>query len=338
MRRLVRWVLRGVGLLVALLVLYVVASVVFAAVRERRDPEQAAPNTGRIVSVDGVRVFAQLHPGRAGRTPVLLVHGTAAWSGTWFELIPALQRAGYPVLAVDLPPFGYSDKRTTIDFSRTAQAARLRGVLDAFGVQRALVVGHSFGGGPALEFALRWPTRVERLVLVDAALGLTAPPPDASSLACRVLAMPRVRHVVLASTAANPLWSGTLLRGFVARKEAVTSQRLAAYREPGSLAGASNALAAWAHHFACVRETGFSMDPDRIRAIRVPMSLAWGADDTITPPAQAAHLRSLVPGTPLAMLDGVGHIPHIEAPDAFARVLLDTLAAPAPLAASDDPQ
>ena len=331
MRRLVRRGLRGVGLLVALLLLYVAASVVFADLREARDPARDAPKDGRIVTVDGVQVFARLHPGRADRTPVLLVHGTAAWSGTWFELIPALQRAGYPVLAVDLPPFGYSDKRTTIDFSRTAQAARLRGVLDAFGVRRALVVGHSFGGGPALEFALRSPGRVERLVLVDAALGLTAPPPDASSLACRMLAMPRARHLVMASTAANPLWSGTLLRGFVARKDAVTSQRLVAYREPGTLEGASDALGAWAHHFACVRETGFSMDPVRLRALRVPMSLVWGADDTITPPAQATHLQSLVPGAPLAMLDGVGHIPHIEAPDAFARLLLDTLAAPAPL-------
>lgn len=338
MRRFVRWLVRGVVALVALLVVYVIASVVYTSAHEHRDLAHSAPRDGRFVVVDGVRVFARLHPGRADRVPVLLVHGTAAWSGTWFELIPALQRASWPVIAVDLPPFGYSDKATHTDFSRTAHAARLRGVLDAFGIERAMVVGHSFGGGPALEFAMREPARVERLVLVDAALGLAAPPPDAANAACRVLAMPRVRNVLMSSTAANPLWSGTLLRSFVARKDAVTPQRMVAYREPASLRGASSALGAWAHHFACVRETGMSMDADRIRAIHVPMFLLWGADDTITPPAQATHLQSLVPGTPLRMMEGVGHIPHIEAPDDFARLLLDTLAAPAPLAAIDDPQ
>ena len=338
MRRLLRWMVRGLVVLLALVGVYVMASVFYTSVHERRDVAQSAPPDGRFVTVDGVRVFARMHPGRADRLPVLLVHGTAAWSGTWFELIPALQRDGYPVIAVDLPPFGYSDKGTRVDFSREAQAARLRGVLDAFRVERAMVVGHSFGGGPALEFALRAPERVERLVLVDAALGLTAPPPDPSSAACRMLAMPRVRNVVMASTAANPLWSGTLLRSFVARKEAVTPQRLVAYREPASLHGASAALGAWAHHFACVPETGFSMDPARIRAIGVPMYLLWGAADTITPLDQAMHLQAVAPTSRLDVLPGVGHIPHIEDPGAFARTLLDTVASPAPLAATDDPQ
>jgi pimeloyl-ACP methyl ester carboxylesterase len=325
MRRLLRWSLRGLGLLVALLVAYVLLSVVYTATHERRDPSTSSPSEGRIVTVDGVRVFARLHPGAPDRTPVLLVHGTAAWSGTWFELIPALQRAGHPVIAVDLPPFGYSDKATTVDFSREAQAERLVAVLDAFDVRRARVVGHSFGGGPALEFALRSPERVEQLVLVDAALGLTAPPPDPSSAACRVLAVPGARNVLMSSTAANPLWSGTLLRSFVARKEAVTPQRLVAYREPASLEGASAALGSWAHHFACVRETGDSMDAERIRALHVPTVLLWGADDTITPLDQARHLQSLLPSAPLRTLPGLGHIPHIEAPDDFARLLIDTL-------------
>jgi pimeloyl-ACP methyl ester carboxylesterase len=330
MRTLLRFLARGACLALALSVLYVAASVAWVTLHEREDPLVSGPRDGRFVDAAGVRVFARMHAGAPGRTPVLLVHGTAAWSGTWFELIPALQRAGYPVIAVDLPPFGYSDKATTVDFSRAAQAERLRAVLDAFHVRRAIVVGHSFGGGPALEFGLRAPDRTARLILVDAALGLTAPPPDASSVACRALAMPTIRRVLIDATAANPLWSGTLLRRFVARKDAVTPQRLAFYRAPARLAGASAALGAWADHFACAPETGASMDSTRIQASTVPTFLLWGADDRITPLAQAERLHRLLPKAPLRILDGVGHIPHIEAPAAFARLLLETLAAPDP--------
>jgi pimeloyl-ACP methyl ester carboxylesterase len=226
------------------------------------------------------------------------------------------------VVALDLPPFGFSGKAIDADFSRPAQAGRIRAVLDAAGATRAVVVGHSFGGGPALEFALRHPERVERLVLVDAALGLQASAPDAGSPACRVLGTPLLRDPLIAASAGNPLWSRTLLRSFVARKDAVTDARLREYRRPARVEGASAALGAWAYHFACVAETGLSTDPARIPSLGVPLDLIWGADDTITPLAQAEHLRTLVPAARLRVLPGVGHIPHIEDAPAFERALL----------------
>lgn len=328
MRKLFRWILRGVVAVLALVLAYVVASVAYTHAHEQDVAAQAAPAGGRFANAGGVTVYSQAHGDLHAGTPVLLVHGTAAWSGTWFNLVPALVQAGHPVIAVDLPPFGYSDKATTLDFTRPAQAERLRATLDAWGVRRVIVVGHSFGGGPALEFALRAPERVERLVLVDAALGLQASPPDPSSLACRMLATPALRNPLISATAANPLWSGTLLRSFVARKAAVTPERLQAYRAPASLRGASAALAAWSNHFACESEHGASTDPTRLRTLQPPLFLLWGREDTITPLAQAEFLATLVPATRLRVIDGVGHIPHIEAPDAFPPALLDTLAAP----------
>jgi pimeloyl-ACP methyl ester carboxylesterase len=314
-------------LLVATLLLglaYVGLSVAWVRAIEDSDAMAAAPPGGRLTAGAGAAVHSQAN-GAVGRPVLLLVHGTAAWSGTWFSLVQALERAGYRVVAVDLPPFGFSDKGVGTDFSRPAQAERLRAVLDAEGATRATVVGHSFGGGPALEFALRWPGRVERLVLVDAALGLQASPPDPSTPACRLLAVPALRDTLVAATAGNPLWSGTLLRSFVARKDAVTPERLAEYRRPASVRGASASLGAWGHHFACVPETGASTDPAQVARLSVPLDLLWGTDDTITPLAQAEHLRTLVPTARLRTLAGVGHIPHIEDPAAFEKALVETL-------------
>jgi pimeloyl-ACP methyl ester carboxylesterase len=311
----------------ALLLAYVGGSIAWLDAHETQDAMAVAPAGGRLTAGAGAAVFSQAH-GAAGRPVVLLVHGTAAWSGTWFSLVPALEREGYRVVAVDLPPFGFSDKAVGTDFSRPAQAERLRAVLDAEGATQATVVGHSFGGGPALEFALRWPERVQRLVLVDAALGLDAPAPDPKVPACRVLAAPALRDPLIAATAANPLWSRTLLRSFVARQEAVTPERLREYRRPALVRNAHRALGAWAYHFACEAETGLSTQAPAIARLAVPLDLLWGTDDTITPLAQAQHLRMLVPGARLQAIAGVGHIPHIEDPAAFERVLLATLKQP----------
>jgi pimeloyl-ACP methyl ester carboxylesterase len=324
MRRLVRWLVRAVLAVVGLVLLYVGASVAYVHVHEARTAAQAAPRGGHFTDVGGTAVFWQSH-GDERRPALLLVHGTAAWSGTWFSLVPALQSAGYRVLAVDLPPFGYSAKAVGGNYTRAAQATRLRAVLDAAGVQRAIVVGHSFGGGPALELALQAPDRIERLVLVDAALGLQGPPNDPSSPACRVLGTRMLAEPLLASSTGVPLWGATLLRGFVARKDAVTPVRLREYRRPAAVQGANAGLAAWARHFACESETGVSTDPARVRGLAVPLDVIWGADDTITPLDQARHLQTLVPAARLQVIPGVGHIPHIEDPARFERVLLETL-------------
>ena len=327
MRRLWRWTWRAALAAVAVVIAYVLGSVAWVRSLENATAAGAAPGSGHFTDVAGVPVHWQAH-GAFGRPVVLLVHGTAAWSGTWFSLVPALEAAGYQVVALDLPPFGFSGKAIDADFSRPAQAERIRAVLDAAGATRVVVVGHSFGGGPALEFALRHPERVERLVLVDAALGLQAPAPDPAAPACRVLGTRALRDPLIAASAGNPLWSRTLLRSFVARKDAVTDARLQAYRRPASVEGASAALGAWANHFACVAETGLSTDPATIARLPVPLDLLWGADDTITPLAQAQHLVSLVPTARLQVIPGVGHIPHIEDAAMFERVLVATLRTP----------
>lgn len=324
MRFAFRWLKRLSASAIALALLYVVSCIAYVHIHESEDTRAAAPPGGLFTDVAGVQVYSQDFGPSNGR-PLLLVHGTAAWSGTWFELVPALQAAGWRVIAVDLPPFGFSDKRTSTDFSRPAQARRLLAVLDARHVESAHVVGHSFGGGPALELALAAPARVRGLVLVDAALGLQAPPPEPSSTLCRTLGSPTVRDTLIASTT-NPLWAKKLLESFVARKDAVTPERMVQYRRPAAVHGASAALRAWANHFTCERETGLSTQPDAIGKLAVPASLVWGARDTITPIDQAHHLQTLLPAAKLHVIDGVGHIPHIEDPPLLARTLAEALA------------
>ena len=118
--------------------------------------------------------------GPADGIPVVLFHGTAAWSELWWRTTDALAAGGFRVIALDLPPFGFSDRPGT--YTRADQAARVNDVLGALKAAPAIIVGHSFGAGAATELVMRYPDRARALVLVDAALGLTAPPSDPPAL------------------------------------------------------------------------------------------------------------------------------------------------------------
>src|SRR5439155_11514028 len=120
--------------------------------------------------------------------------------------IDALAEAGYRVIALDLPPFGFSDRPGT--YRRTDQAARVADALSELGIERAIIVGHSFGAGAAAEFVLRNPQRSRGLVLVDAALGLTGSQDDAPAW----LRPKWVRESLVSLTITNPLATTTLLR------------------------------------------------------------------------------------------------------------------------------
>ena len=82
---------------------------------------------------------------------ILFIHGTAAWSGLWRETMAPLAEAGYRCIAIDIPPFGYSERPTTPSYGNADQARRIVSLLDALGIERAILLGHSFGGGATME-------------------------------------------------------------------------------------------------------------------------------------------------------------------------------------------
>ena len=341
-------------LLVALLGLLLLLALVLAgwlgyasmkrSQRERMTVESLAPATGRWVDVGDSRLFLQEWGPREG--PVLLLtHGTGAWSGTWFELPESLAKAGWHVVAVDLPPFGFSTSNSRggeLDYSRPAQATRLLRLIESLGGPGEItLVGHSFGAGPALEAAVRDPSRLRRLVLVDPALGLgpAGEAPSCSPLpfwAPWLLGRRDVRAALISGSATYPDFTASLLSSFVHRKDAVTTERVAAYQVPMRRFAYGADLGDWAYAFASAGcEPAASLDPLKLSAWSrggTPVVLVWGAADTITPIAQAHALLRWLPGAILVELPDLGHIPHIEDPAAFASALLGAVGRAEPVA------
>ena len=149
-----KWAVQAAAALLALLILLLIGFRIAAAAREG---DTARPAATRMVATPLGEVAVQL-AGPADGPPVLLVHGTAGWSGFWRNVSAHLAARGWRVIAVDLPPFGYSehDPRGAL---RPGEPGGAAGAGDRRGTagRPAVVVGHSFGSGAAVELALRDP-------------------------------------------------------------------------------------------------------------------------------------------------------------------------------------
>nr|WP_249127804.1 alpha/beta hydrolase [Bradyrhizobium lablabi] len=290
-----------------------------AAFRETADRATLAPSSGHLVKTSSGSVFVQ-EKGPPDGIPVVLFHGTAAWSELWWRTSDALAASGFHVIALDLPPFGFSDRPGT--YTRRDQAARINEVLGALKAAPAIIVGHSFGAGAATELVMRYPDRARALVLVDAALGLTADPSDPPA----VLQPKWVREILVSLTITNPLATKWLLRSLIAKKERALPEYVEILQRPTSLRNSTSDIADWAYYFLSADRDATSADRAAYARLKLPVAILWGDRDTVTPVDQARDLQTLISQASLTLLPGLGHIPQIEDPPLFNEALLKALA------------
>lgn len=247
-----------------------------------------------------------------GRTVVLL-HGMNFFGAYWEGTIEALRRDGYRVVVPDQVGFGRSSKPLG-RYSQYQQASQTRELLDALGVERAVVVGHSMGGMIATRFAFLFPDRTERLVLVNP-IGMED---SRSSRPWRSLdehyrsALARDYDQVEANIRRYYVEWQPEAREFIRIHYGWTLSpdwpRLAMIR---------------ALHTKMFYEQPVVYDWP---GIQVPTLLLGGAVDGPDFPSLARRAASTIPGASLILLDEVGHNPHLEAPDRFHSELLSFLA------------
>ncbi|HVA60189.1 MAG TPA: alpha/beta fold hydrolase [Mycobacteriales bacterium] len=256
---------------------------------------------------------------RAGEGPaVLLIHGIAGSSRAWRHVMPELAR-NYTVIAPDLTGHGESAKPLG-DYSLGAFASGLRDFLGVLGVERASLVGQSFGGGVAMQLAYQHPECCERLVLVDSGgLGRQV------SWMLRLFAMPGTEYLM-------PLLFSALIRE---RGDRISRQLHARGIRPariGEMWRAYHSLTETESQRSFIRTLRSVIDPggqtvsalDRLYlAAGLPTLIVWGDRDTIIPVKHAHAAHEAIPGSRLEILEGVGHFPHVEAPGRFLDVLVD---------------
>lgn len=262
-----------------------------------------------------------------GRGPaILLLHGLGCDSRTWRRVIGRLTRS-FTVVAPDLLGHGRSAKPRA-DYSLGGYANGMRDLLAVLDIDRVTVVGHSFGGGVAMQVAYQFPSLTDRLCLV-APGGLGA---DVSPV-MRALTLPGA-GTALAVASSAPVLSAARVVGRLAR----------AARLPGTadVLPALDVLErqadvrvrdAFLHVLRSVvdrRGQIVSMQGRAYLTANMPTCVIWGADDTVIPVRHTEIVRSAMPGARVEVIPNAGHFPHEERPDAFVRLLRDFIATTAP--------
>jgi pimeloyl-ACP methyl ester carboxylesterase len=258
--------------------------------------------------------------------PVVLIHGMVNSSRHWREVAVRLADR-YTVIAPDL--IGHGDSATPRgDYSLGAHAAAIRDLLTAIGIHRATVVGHSLGGGVAMQFFWQFPERVERLILVSSG-GLG---PNVSPL-LRLAAVPGASAAV--SLAAHPRSLAVLAAAAAQLDRRGSSYGVnlrAVVRALGPLhqPGARRAFLETLRSVIDVRGQRVSA-VDRLYLLGpVPTMVVWGERDHTIPLEHGRAAHELIPNSRFETLPKAAHFPHLEDPEGLAAVLEDFIATTAP--------
>ena len=340
-RKIVIWISRAAAVLVTIPCLILAYFSWQGRLQESKTASEAAPRTGRFIRSHDTAIFVQESGPVSGR-PVLLIHGTGAWSEIWRETIEPLAALGFRTVAIDLPPFGYSDKpEGAASYSRENQARRIIGVLDALHIEHAILIGHSVGARPTLEAALEAPGRFDHLVLVDPALGFQSNPGDAPHyqkndspwMVRTIFGVRPLRNAILATYGASPRSTEPLFRSFVSQKEAVTEARVKMLQAPLVVRNTINGYGDWMQNLLVAQDSSLGNDFANFRKLTMPVHIIWGSLDSVTPLWQGEQLKKLIPNSELAVIDNTGHIPFLENVQQFNAILLKVLGSDAQHAA-----
>lgn len=262
--------------------------------------------------------------GDANAPPVLLIHGTASWGGYWAETSEILSENNYYALALDVPPFGYSDHAQDRDYGRVKQADRILAAVDALDL-KPIIVAHSFGASVALESVMRAPEKFAGMVIVAGAVGLNAHETGRESLPFPA-SNPTIRRAGVALTSTNPLMTERLIRSFVYDKSLDVSKYAEILRQPNIRKGTTAAQADWFVHLIVPPKDALSTRPEEIAKITLPTAFIWGDKDEVSPLTDGQKLHSLIKGSTLDVMPNIGHIPQIENVELFHKHLLNALA------------
>jgi pimeloyl-ACP methyl ester carboxylesterase len=275
------------------------------------------------IELHGHRVCFRLR----GEGPVIvLIHGITGRSDQWEPAIEHLAE-GHTVLAPDLLGHGESAKPRG-DYSLGAYASAVRDTMVALGFDRATIVGHSLGGGIAMQFAYQFPERTERLVLVSSGgLGREVHPLlRAATLPGSELVLPILTH-------------GRVLAAGEAVGRALGVLRLQAGTDLAEVARGFGSLRDAEARSAFVETMRAVLDPggqrvsalDRLYlAAALPSLIVWGASDPIIPVDHGRAAHEAMPGSRLELFADVGHFPQLERPYEFSRLLAEFVAGSEP--------
>jgi pimeloyl-ACP methyl ester carboxylesterase len=276
-------------------------------------PQGLADADSVFVPVGNLQVHATI--AGSGEPTLVVLHGFADSTFSWQEAIAALDDRS-TVVAFDRPGFGLTSGplwpfRDANPYTPEAQANLTVALMEALGIERAVLVGHSAGGAIAALVALSHPERVEALVLEAPAVEANLAPTWVQWLA----RTPQGRYLGPLAARALPLSAPLLIRLAWHDPGSVTAEELVGYARAFQLCHWDRAL--WEH----VAAGNPPNIVDRLDALRVPILLVTGDDDRVVPTAATVRLADSLQDARLVVARGCGHVAHEECTETFVRAV-----------------
>ena len=296
-------------------------------------PEQLADEDSRFMSVNGIRVHYKEQLPAAGtqtgtttldvndsKAPTfLLLHGFASSLFSWREVMSPLSEMGR-VIAYDRPAFGLTERPVAWSGSNPygpeAQVELTIGMMDALGVEKAILVGNSAGGTIAMQTALKYPQRVQALILVDAAIYEGGGGPSWIRLVANTPQMHRLGPLFVRQI---QNWGLDFARSAWHDPSKITDAVWQGYRQPLKVENWDRGL--W-EFTAAGRDLNLDQKLDELN---LPVLVMTGDDDRIVPTANSLRLADAIRGAQLAVIPDCGHIPQEECPRVFVEAVKNYL-------------
>jgi pimeloyl-ACP methyl ester carboxylesterase len=282
-------------------------------------PSDLADTDSRFVEINGLSVhYKELGQG----DPVfILLHGFGASLFSWREVMSPLSVYGR-VIAYDRPAFGLTERPMPGEWNGEnpygvpGQVEMLKGLMDTLGVDQAILVGNSMGGTIAMSFTLKYPARVQALILVDPAVYNSG---GVSRWLKPLVGTPQMNHL-------GPLIARRILNSGPELLEMawhdpskLTPDVVAGYRQPLQIENWDRAL------WELTKAPGGVDLPLHLGEFNLPVLVVTGDDDRIVPTADSIRLAGELKGAELAIILASGHVPQEEQPVKFMESILDFL-------------
>jgi pimeloyl-ACP methyl ester carboxylesterase len=269
----------------------------------------------RYVKVDGKNVRYWV----AGEGPaVILVHGLACSAEFWQYNVADFAQE-YRVYALDLIGFGRSDKNVD-EFTLAYGASFIAGFMDTLGIERAALVGNSLGGAICAQFSVQYPRRLDKLILVDSAgLGREL------QFFLRLWSVPILGGMIFGPYQRTfRLLAKLVFYDWSAVDEEWLADAAAVLSLPGVRENAL-ATARIGVDLRGQREELFRGLHGQLSRMTVPTLIIWGSHDLAVPVSHAYTAQDLIPNSRVRIMERCGHIPQMERPQEFNRLVLDFL-------------
>jgi len=248
---------------------------------------------------------------------VLLIHGIGEFLEAWWQNIGPLSKH-YQVYAMDLPGHGLSDK-PSVDYDINFAIEFASGFEQALGIGCASLIGHSLGGMIAMTFAIKFPEKVDKLVLVDSG-GLT----DKVPLLYRLCCLPLLGELVIMPTI-KPFVKHRMKKAFY-NPDLVTEEMVDKDYQFMKMPGAKRAMLSMVRNGVSLKGPNDGVVIlDKLHQIKSPTLLIHGAQDKVIPVEQALNACKSIPNARLKVIEECGHCPYIEKASEFNEAVIEFL-------------